>query len=104
MPRYTSNPLLPQIESILKANGAPMHYMEITGLLIQSDAWTVMPKSPEKSVTHILSAEIKANGETASVKRTAPGVYALTGESVFEVNVPERETGRSRIKKFFGWL
>lgn len=65
------------IEHVLREEGGPLHYKEITERLLKRGLWTSEGKTPEATINSRLALDIQNRGGESRFVRTAPGVFAL---------------------------
>lgn len=64
-------------EQILTKVAKPLHYQEITKLILEQEIWTTEGKTPDATINARLAVDIKKHGKLSRFIRTEPGVYAL---------------------------
>jgi restriction system protein len=64
-------------ERVLTEIGEPLHYREITHLILEKDLWKTEGKTPDQTVNARLAVDIKKNGPESRFMRVEPGVFAL---------------------------
>lgn len=62
---------------VLQEAGKPLHYREITKLILQRDLWPTSGATPERTIAATLSVDIRERGEDSLFVRVSPGVYGL---------------------------
>ena len=75
MAHMTSRPLVPEIEEIFIEERRPLHYVELTQMLIDRGVWDTTPPTPERTVVARLSTETKKNSTTPVFVRVGSGTY-----------------------------
>jgi hypothetical protein len=97
-----SNTLSNEIFSVLESNyPEPMHYKDITNVLLDNGFWAKAPKTPESTVSSALTNDINRNGEESSFQRVGAkgsGIYTIN-ESLVSSTSDSSLTGK--IKTFF---
>jgi restriction system protein len=68
---------LSAIESLLTEMGTPLHYLEITRLILERGLWKTAGKTPEATVNALLAVDIKKHGSNSRFQRTGEGMFAL---------------------------
>ena len=64
---------------VLRLEGRPLHYKEITELAIDNNLLSHVGKSPEVTMGARLAATLKKGGDDNPLIRVKPGVFALRG-------------------------
>ena len=70
--------VLDAVYRVLIEKGGPLHYKEITELVLDRGLWSSIGKTPWASVNSKLSVDINQYGTASRFHRTEPGVYAVT--------------------------
>jgi len=68
---------LDAVYQVLSQAKKPLHYQEITRLIIDNGLWSTKSEIPEKTVSAELSMEFKKNGESSRFQRVGKGLYSL---------------------------
>ena len=71
---------------VLKKNGKPLHYREITKIALKEGLIETEGETPEATMNAYLSMDIRDNGDNAQFKRTDPGYYTLNSKRTEEVS------------------
>lgn len=69
-------PVISAAEGVLRTAGAPLHYREITSRILASGQSRLRSKTPENTVTAILSVDIQEN-PNSKFQRVDRGTYGL---------------------------
>jgi len=64
-------------EQILSDTGDPLHYQEITKLILEQGLWHTEGKTPDATINAQLAMDIKKHRDLSRFIRTEPGVYGL---------------------------
>lgn len=64
-------------KTVLRDEGGPLHYREITERILKRRLWTTEGKTPEATVNTALAMDIQERGGESRVERVAPGTFAL---------------------------
>jgi restriction system protein len=64
-------------EHVLRDEGKPMHFREITRRILDREMWQTMGETPWATVNAQLAMDIKNKGPDSRFQRTKPGVFAL---------------------------
>jgi len=70
---------LAAVEAVLRAEGNPLHYREITSRILKQQLWHTERKTPEASINAMLAVDIQERGADSRFRRTDRGVYDLNG-------------------------
>jgi restriction system protein len=62
---------------VLRRAGKPLHYAEITRLMLDSGLWNTDGKTPDATINARLAVDIKRNGSASRFQRTGKGIFAL---------------------------
>ena len=92
---------LSAVETLLTETGTPLHYREITSLILERGLWTTEGKTPEATVNALLAVDIKKRGTNSRFQRTGEGMFALRVWGLPEFAPPEEKpspSGASRKK------
>jgi HB1, ASXL, restriction endonuclease HTH domain len=76
--RHGGLTVLDAAEVVLRTQGRPMNYREITDLIVRERLWLTMGQTPNLTVHAALSVNSRS-GHHARFKRVAPGVFTLRG-------------------------
>ena len=68
--------------------GRPLHYKEITQLILEQWLWKTSGRTPERTVNAQLATFILASGNNSEYQRISPGVFSYIGNSDFETVTP----------------
>ena len=60
-------------EAVLRDEGGPLHYREITDRALKRRLWTSEGKTPEATVNSRLAVDIQERGEESRFERVSPG-------------------------------
>ena len=71
----TARPLVPEMEDVFIDERRPLHYKELTQILIDRGVWEETPPTPAATVVARLSTETKRNSTTPVFVRVGPGTY-----------------------------
>ena len=80
--------VLDAVRRVLKEEGGPLHYKEITERILDQGLWETEGLTPWDTVNARLAVDVKERGEQSPFYRAAPGVYGIRGSST-----PEPEPG-----------
>ncbi len=69
--------VLTAVETVLAEADGPMHYREVTRLIIERGLWTTAGRTPEATVNARVGADIKQNGARSRFRRAGEGMLAL---------------------------
>ncbi len=75
------------IKTVLRAEGAPMHYRDIAERIVTEGLRSKLGATPAATVAAQISASMKREGEASSIVRISKGVFALR---------EEKDTGKAR--------
>ncbi|MBK7827154.1 winged helix-turn-helix domain-containing protein [Nannocystis sp.] len=64
-------------EAVLRDEGGPLHYREITDRALKRRLWTSEGKTPEATVNSRLAVDIQERGEESRFERVSPGTFSL---------------------------
>jgi len=90
-------------EQVLIKTAEPLHYQELTDLILGQDLWETEGKTPDASINARLAVDIKKHGALSRFMRTGPGVFALREWGLEEyfvqrkASVPTRPTGTEKL-------
>lgn len=87
---------LDAIERVLTEASGPLHYQEITELILEQDLWQTEGQTPEATINARLAVDIKKLGSLSRFMRTEPGVFALRGWGL-EEHLIQRKPISSKI-------
>lgn len=68
---------LDAVETVLNEIAEPIHYEEITQILLERGLWETQGKTPAATINARISVDIKRRGSRSRFQRTAPSTYAL---------------------------
>ncbi len=68
---------LQAVEKLLAQVGKPLHYRELTRLILERGLWHTTGKTPEATVNALLAVDIKERGSNSTFQRTGEGIFAL---------------------------
>jgi restriction system protein len=85
---------LDAVEHVLTEAADPLHYQEITDLIIKKKLWYTEGKTPDATINARLAVDIKKHGKLSRFMRTEPGIYALR-EWGFEEYQPDHKKSRT---------
>ena len=68
---------LKAVETVLRDEGGPLHYVEITKRILDRKLWNSDGKTPEATVNSRLAVEIQERGADSRFCRVSPGKFAL---------------------------
>ena len=71
-------------KTVLAEAEKPLHYREITRLIMERGLWTTAGKTPEATVNALLAVEINKKGGNSKFQRTGRGVFALRAWGLHE--------------------
>lgn len=84
--------LLDAVATVLADAGEPLHYENISALVIDRGLWQSEGRTPQATVVAYLSNDVKRKGTASLFQRTAPGTYALRAWRLPEHVVPDAPT------------
>lgn len=96
-------------EAVLRDEGGPLHYREITGRILKRRLWSSEGKTPEATVNTSLAMDIQERGSESRFERVSPGTFALrnvrrkgpapaVAKAAPKARSPSEGQGRSRDK------
>ena len=68
---------LDAVAEVLRRAGKPLHYRDITRLVLDAGLWTTEGKTPDATINARLAGDIKDKGTESRFQRTDKGVFAL---------------------------
>ena len=68
---------LEAIEVVLREEGKPLHYREITDRILKQNLWTTEGKTPAATINTALAVNLQEQGSESRFVRVSPGVFAL---------------------------
>ena len=77
-PRRRERNVTEMAEQTLREAGEPLHYREITRLMLESGRWRTDGKTPEATVNSGIIVDMQRNAEDSLFVREQRGVYGLT--------------------------
>lgn len=69
--------VLEAVETVLKDAGKPLHYREITHVILERGLWKTHGKTPEATINAQLAVDIKRKGRDSKFQRRGPGLFGL---------------------------
>lgn len=94
---------LDAVEHALKEAAEPLHYQEITDLIIKKKLWHTEGKTPGATINARLAMDIKKHGVISRFIRTEPGVFGLREWGLEEyqqtrkISLPGTPTGDQKV-------
>lgn len=68
---------LQAVEAVLREEGGPLHYREITDRVLKKKLWTTDGKTPDATINSRLAVDIQERGAESRFVRISPGTFAL---------------------------
>jgi len=90
---------LDAVEHVLTKAAEPLHYQEITDLILEQNLWQTEGKTPEATINARLAVDIKKHGDLSRFIRTEPGVFALREWGLEEHFVQRKSTSLKKPTK-----
>jgi restriction system protein len=94
------------VEQLLQNEGKPLHYREITRLIIERGLWRSDGKTPAATVNALLAVDIKRRGAQSRFRRVGKGIFGLADWQPPEhhspqlVVPPQTTSTRQRLMSF----
>jgi len=85
-------------EQVLIKTAEPLHYQELTDLILGQDLWETEGKTPDASINARLAVDIKKHGALSRFMRTGPGVFALREWGLEEYLVNRKVSSFQEVK------
>jgi len=83
-------------EKVLTEAAEPLHYQELTCLILEGELWQTEGKTPDATINARLAVDIKKHGSLSRFMRTGPGVFALREWDLEEHVIQRKASGLSR--------
>ena len=83
-------------ERVLREEGGPLHYREITERALRRGYWTSEGKTPEATLNSRIAVDLQERGEESRFVRVAPGTFVLKNTRRRERPAPQRESVPAR--------
>lgn len=68
-------------ETVLRDEGKPLHYREITERILKRKLWSSEGKTPEATIAAALAMDLQECGEESRFVRVSPGIFTLRNAS-----------------------
>lgn len=69
--------ILMAVQRALTEAARPLHYREITAIVLERKFWSTSGATPHLSINAAIAVDIKSKGESSQFIRVSPGVFAL---------------------------
>lgn len=83
-------------EKVLSEAMEPLHYQELTDLILEDSLWQTEGKTPDATINARLAVDIKKHGSLSRFMRTEPGVFALREWGLEEYFITRKTPGPAR--------
>jgi len=90
---------LSAVETLLTEVGTPLHYREITRLVLERGLWKTEGKTPEATVNALLAVDIKKHAANSRFQRTSEGMFALRAWGLTELEPTRKELAHATRKR-----
>ena len=70
--------------AVLRDEGRPLHYRELTERVLQQGLWETTGKTPWDTINARLSVDLNEHGSASRFRRTAPGIWAVNDGTASE--------------------
>jgi len=91
--------ILQAAEKVLREQGKPLHYREITKIILEKGLWETKGKTPEATLNANISVDIKKNGKKSLFIRTEPGKLGLREWGLKEIPEKIKSQKEETMKK-----
>ena len=83
-------------EKVLTEAAEPLHYQELTHLILEGKLWQTEGRTPDATINARLAVDIKKHGALSRFMRTGPGVFALRQWGLEEHVIQRKVSGLTR--------